>query len=44
MSTEDSRKLVHRRLDEIWNRADRAVVDELYAADHVNPRPRHRRW
>jgi steroid delta-isomerase-like uncharacterized protein len=39
MSTENNKKLVQRQFDEIWNGANWATVDELYAADYVNHDP-----
>ncbi|HVL84609.1 MAG TPA: ester cyclase family protein [Pseudonocardia sp.] len=39
MSTEDNKKLVQRQFDEIWNGANWAAVEDLYAADYVNHDP-----
>jgi predicted ester cyclase len=39
MSTEENKMLVRRQFDEIWNGANWATVDELYAPDYVNHDP-----
>lgn len=39
MSTEENKKLVQQQFDEIWNGANWAAVDELFAADYVNHDP-----
>jgi hypothetical protein len=39
MGTEANKKLVHRQFDEIWNGANWATVDELYAPNCVNHDP-----
>ncbi len=36
MSTEDHKMLLRRRVDDIWNNGNMAVVDEVIAADYVN--------
>ena len=35
MSTEENKKLVLRWKDEIWNKRNANIVDELYASDYV---------
>jgi predicted ester cyclase len=39
MSTEENKMLVRRQFDEIWNGANWATVDELYAPNYVNHDP-----
>lgn len=39
MGTEENKMLVRRQFDEIWNGANWATVDELYASDYVNHDP-----
>jgi len=39
MSTEDNKKLVQRQFDEIWNGANWATADELFAPAYVNHDP-----
>lgn len=39
MGTEENKLLVRRQFDEIWNGANWATVDELYAPDYVNHDP-----
>ena len=35
MSVEENKALIRRQFDELWNRHDLDVVDELFAADYV---------
>ena len=37
MSTEESRAIFHRVIDELWNQQKLDVCDELFAADHESP-------
>ena len=39
MSTEENKALVRRQFDEIWNGANWATVDELYAPNYANHDP-----
>ena len=39
MSTEENKRLVRRQFDEIWNGANWATVDDLYASNYVNHDP-----
>lgn len=39
MSTEENKQLVRRQFDEVWNGANWATVDELYAPNYVNHDP-----
>jgi hypothetical protein len=39
MSNEENKMLVRRQFDEIWNGANWATVDELYAPNYVNDDP-----
>ena len=39
MTTEDNKILVRRQFDEIWNGANWAIVDDLFASDYVNHDP-----
>ena len=39
MSTEENKMLVSRQFDEIWNKGNWPVVDELYAPNYVNHDP-----
>jgi SnoaL-like polyketide cyclase len=39
MGTEENKMLVRRQFDEIWNGANWATVDELYAPNYVNHDP-----
>jgi len=39
MSIEENKMLVRRQFDEIWNRANWATVDELFAPNYVNHDP-----
>ena len=39
MDTDENKKLVRRQFDEIWDGANWATVDELYAPDYVNHDP-----
>jgi predicted SnoaL-like aldol condensation-catalyzing enzyme len=39
MGIEENKKLVQRQFDEIWNGANWATVDELYAAGYINHDP-----
>ena len=39
MSTEENKMLVRRQFDEVWNGANWATVDELYAPNYVNHDP-----
>jgi len=39
MGTEENKMLVRRQFDEIWNGANWAAVDELYAPNYVNHDP-----
>jgi steroid delta-isomerase-like uncharacterized protein len=53
MSAEESKALVRRLVDEVWNKGDLAVFDELYAPDflfhdpglpHVRTREEDKHW
>jgi predicted ester cyclase len=39
MTVEDNKALVRRQIDEIWNQANWATVEELYAPSYVNHDP-----
>ena len=39
MTVEDNKALVRRQFDEIWNKANWATVEELYAPSYVNHDP-----
>jgi predicted ester cyclase len=39
MSTDENKELVRRQFDDIWNGANWAAVDELFARDYVNHDP-----
>jgi steroid delta-isomerase-like uncharacterized protein len=39
MSAEDNKALVRRFLEDVWNKHDPAVVDEIFAADFVGRGP-----
>ena len=36
MTTEDNKKLVQRQFDEIWNKANWATADALFASSYAN--------
>ena len=39
MSTEDNKALIRRGIEEVWNRKNVAIVDEIAAADYVSHNP-----
>lgn len=39
MSLEDSKKLLHRSVDEFWNTGNIAAIDRIYAANYVGHDP-----
>jgi predicted ester cyclase len=37
MSIEQNKAIMRRMIEELWNKGDLAVADELFAADHTSP-------